>query len=98
MVTEPLTLVLVASLCCLVIADGVLTYEILRRGGKELNPVMRWIFEKLGVIEGIVVSRLVMLATFGFAAQVIPAWAFLVLFAFYAFVITHNVNQLKKDK
>ena len=98
MVAEPLNLILASFLSCLIVADGVLTYEILRRGGRELNPVLRWLFEKIGVAEGIVLSRLVLLIIFIVAIQNSPVWLFVVFNIFYAFVVAHNAKQLMGDK
>ena len=98
MVAEPLNLILASFLSCLIVADGVLTYEILRRGGRELNPVLRWLFEKIGVIEGIVLSRLILIMIFIVAIPNSPVWLFVLFNIFYAFVIAHNAQQLMGDK
>jgi hypothetical protein len=39
------------------IADGVLTTLILRRGGRELNPVMSLLIRRLGIGEAVLASR-----------------------------------------
>lgn len=98
MVAEPLNLILASFLSCLIVADGILTYEILRRGGRELNPVLRWLFKKIGVAEGIVLSRLVLLAIFIVAVPNSPVWLFVVFNVFYAFVVAHNAKQLMGDE
>lgn len=98
MAAEPLNLILVSFLCCLVIADGILTYEILCRGGKELNPVVRWAIEKLGIVEGLVLTRMVLVLVFIVSVQSMPAWGFFALIVFYAFVIAHNAKQLIGDR
>lgn len=98
MAAEPLNLILVSFLCCLVIADGILTHEVLYRGGKELNPVMRWIIEQLGVVEGIVITRMILVLVFIVSVQSMPTWGFVVLNVFYSFVIAHNAKQLMGDE
>ncbi len=98
MVEESLNIILASFLCCLVIADGILTHEILYRGGKELNPVMRWVFEQIGVVEGLVISRMVLLLIFIAAVQSMPTWGFVMLNVLYAFVVAHNAKQLMGDK
>ena len=37
-------------LIALQVADAFLTVKILKDGGQELNPVMRWVMGKLGVV------------------------------------------------
>lgn len=37
-------------LTALQVADAFLTVKILKGGGQELNPVMRWVMGKLGVV------------------------------------------------
>lgn len=98
MATEPLSLILVSFLCCLVIADGILTYEILCRGGKELNPVVRWVIEKCGIVEGLVVTRMILVLIFIVSVQSMPTWGFFALNVFYAFVVAHNAKQLMGDE
>ena len=96
MVAEPINLILASFLCCLVVADGILTHEILARGGRELNPVLRWLFEKIGVVEGLVLSRSMLILVFIAAVESAPIWVFAVLNVVYAFVVAHNAQQLMK--
>lgn len=44
---------LLIALFALQIADAVTTKRVLERGGRELNPVVRWLIEKLGVTGGL---------------------------------------------
>jgi hypothetical protein len=97
MVTEPMSLILLSFLCCLVVTDGVLTHEILRRGGRELNPIMRKLFEKVGVVEGLVLSRMMLVMFFVAALPTMPVIGWFALNVFYAFVIAHNAKQLMGD-
>jgi hypothetical protein len=48
-------------LCVTVIADGVLTYLILKQGGRELNAFMAQIMDKIGMMQTIVLSRALLL-------------------------------------
>lgn len=62
-------------LVSLQIADAWLTVRILaERAGRELNPVMRWIFDRLGVIPGLATAKLLLLALVLVALPVLPPW------------------------
>jgi hypothetical protein len=97
MATEPMSLILVTFLCCLVVVDGLMTHEILRRGGRELNPVLRKLFEKIGVVEGLVLSRMMLIMVFIASLNSMPVLGWVTLNVFYAFVIAHNAKQLMGD-
>jgi uncharacterized protein YacL len=97
MATQAMTLTLVMFLCCLVVADGLLTHEILRRGGRELNPIMRKLFEKIGAVEGLILSRMVLVMFFIAALPTMHVIGWVALNVFYAFVVAHNVKQLMGD-
>ncbi len=92
-----MSLILLSFLCCLVVADGLLTHEILRRGGKELNPVLRKLFERIGVVEGIVLSRAMLIMVFIASLNTMPIVGWVVLNVLYAFVVAHNAKQLMGD-
>lgn len=97
MVAEPMSLILLSFLCCLVVVDGLLTHEILRRGGRELNPVLRKLFEKIGVVEGLVLSRAMLIMVFIASLNTMPTIGWFALNVFYAFVIAYNAKQLMGD-
>jgi hypothetical protein len=97
MAAEPMSLILMTFLCCLVVADGILTHEILRRGGREVNPVLRKLFEKIGIIEGLVLSRAMLIMVFIASLNAMPVIGWFALNVFYAFVVAHNAKQLMGD-
>ena len=55
--TRALLLCLLLALTILQVFDGWTTYKIMRLGGRELNPVVRWIMEKIGAYEGLLVAK-----------------------------------------
>lgn len=77
------------------LADIVSTNKVLRRGGRELNPVMRWAMEKFGKFW--VVPKL---ALAGFAAAMIllygDMWMLWAATALYAFVALLNLRTASK--
>ena len=36
------------------------TWRILRSGGREMNPIMAWIFKNIGVIKGLIITKTLM--------------------------------------
>lgn len=78
------------------IVDAITTIKILERGGKELNPAMAWLFEKMGVIEGLFVVKTVICSVFYIWMESIPAWGFLAIIGLTGAVVYHNILQLQK--
>jgi hypothetical protein len=87
------------------VADIYTTHRILSQGGRELNPVMAWLFERFGHLPALVVVKCIIVglvarymvgvtaAVFGYnvAGDTVLA-AFCIL---YIFVVAHNFNQIK---
>lgn len=44
------------------VADSVLTVLVINGGGRELNPVMRWLMERLGMIPALAVFKALAIA------------------------------------
>ena len=45
------------AILLLQVLDGYSTYRILRNGGVEYNPVLRWLITKLGVVATMVITK-----------------------------------------
>jgi hypothetical protein len=76
----------------LAIADARLTWLILRRkNGKELNPVIRWAIEKLGLVPALVVKTVALVAI-GFYS---PESTLMILIGIYSAVVLWNFYQYK---
>lgn len=56
-------MIALAIFAALQVADVTLTTLILRRGGRELNPAMRWLMDKLGTVPGLASGTLTAKAT-----------------------------------
>ncbi|WP_269497170.1 DUF5658 family protein [Castellaniella sp. S9] len=79
------------------IADAWLTIRILTaRSGRELNPIMRWLFEQLGLIPGLVAAKLVLSVIVLTALPWVPVWLLVALCVFYAGVVASNWHQLRR--
>ena len=83
------TIVLMALLA----ADAWLTVAIIRAGGLEMNPIVRWFIAKLGLLPGLTVSRAIVLVL----AVLWPSaiWA---LIGAYAAVVLWNWRQWRKGR
>lgn len=84
--------------CFLQFLDVIYTKAILDKGGVELNPVMRWFMDKLGVMAGLIIPKIVVISAFGYLVlmEMIPVIVTLLLIAFYGWVVYNNWNQLRK--
>lgn len=90
-----LSLILLILVTALQAADGYLTWRILRAGGRELNPIVRTFIERFGLVPGLVLSKLAMVALVGvYVRDQLPA--LIVIAVLYAWVVRHNWRQLPK--
>lgn len=81
-------------LVALNLADVVSTMKVLKAGGKELNPVMRFFMTKLGNLPGLLAPKAVILTAAYWAFVPSNMWAVLgALCLLYVFVVAHNVKQ-----
>lgn len=74
-------------------ADIYTTYTLLSSGGRELNPVMRWAMDKLGMVRGLVIMKLL---TVGLVVVLFNEALTFWLCIFYAGVVGWNTYQLYK--
>lgn len=95
-----MTIALLALLLALQVADGRTTYLVLSRGGRELNPLMRYAIEKLGlaraliIVKGVIACVLVEATALGY----MPTWALAGLCALYLGVVGHNAWQIMRSR
>ena len=86
-------MIALAIFAALQVADVTLTTLILRRGGRELNPVMRWLMDKVGVIPAMAVTKALLVAYFAWAD--IPALT-IAGCVLYAAVVVWNLKEYLK--
>ena len=96
MATQSLIDILFLTFVALQIADAVTTVKILIKGGRELNPVMRWIFDRLGAFNGLAITKAGIILLFYSVKDVMPIWAYVLMIGIYSYVVAHNLVQLKK--
>ena len=90
-----MTYALLTVLLLLQYFDGLTTYRLLSGGGRELNPVVRFFLDRLGLLPGLLVvkglvSVAVAAATFYGS---MPWWLLVALIAIYIAVVTHNLVE-----
>jgi hypothetical protein len=84
------------------VVDGVLTYKILRRGGGEKNPFVRWLMRLFGVVNGLVLAKglaAVTAAAMFWVLEGAPHWLALVMglaCIIFGYVDLHNYRVWKR--
>lgn len=83
-----MTLALLIALAVLQALDGFTTRRILDQGGRELNPVMRWAFARVGFWPAMAIKTALVPAL----AWVGGPYAAMALLAIYVVVVANNVR------
>jgi hypothetical protein len=74
------------------IADTATTLEIIRRGGRELNPLMAWAMQKIGNESALMLAK----GAFCYGLwRWSETWTLAALAFFYALVVWHNIAELR---
>lgn len=90
--------VILAVFAALQAADYWTTDRILRQGGNELNPVLRWFFERFGRRPALLAGKLVAVAAAGWLAMSGSMWPLVAVTAVYGAVVAHNARSLARQK
>ncbi len=77
-------------------ADGWTTYRILKRDGRELNPVLAKLFDQFGVFPSLIVIKGTCAAAGVWLYVDQQMEILLLLSAIYAWVVGHNFRQIYK--
>lgn len=90
------------ALILLQLADAVSTVLVLREGGYEKNPVVRWAMSKVGMIPALAATKIptTALAAWALQAHPIAPYIFAPVIALYVWVVTNNLRiyrRLTKD-
>jgi hypothetical protein len=94
---------LFAILAGLNVADVVLTLAILKKGGGELNPAMRFFIARLGRVVGLVVPKIAVIAAavagiLLLGSHPIYIAALIALCVVYAVIVINNFRVLKRQR
>lgn len=93
---------LAALIVILQFADYWLTIKVLKRGGTELNPFMRFLFEGFGANTALIIGKFYVILFVSIGAYLdwfdsdMGLVALLNLAGLYSWVIWHNLRQYRK--
>lgn len=90
---QTLSFLLFVLVVALQAADAYLTWRVLRGGGRELNPVVRFLMQELGTVAGLAVAKVALVVVIWIFLLDHPVWMALVT-GLYVWVVVHNWNQL----
>ena len=90
--------ILLAIFIALQAGDFYTTYTILKnRTGREANPILRWVFEKIGFTAGLAIFKGLAVAVGVYAAQFWSGYYVLIpAVALYSWVVYNNYKVLTK--
>ena len=77
------------------LADIYTTHAILKQGGREMNVVMKWLFDRIGHIPALLATKgIVVILVY---LYLLP-YEFVLggLCVFYAVIVAHNLKQIDK--
>lgn len=90
---------LVVFLIALNAIDVYTTYKILKNGGSELNKVVKWLIDRLGLLKGLVASKVIIIPIIIAELYYEPASFDYVVMAlvcgWYAWVVYHNIKEAR---
>ena len=92
-----ITSLLVVLISMLQIADVITTENILGKNGKELNPVMDWLFTKFGM-HNVLVAKSSLVTLISIALGYTEPLALIPIVLIYFAVVGWNLNQIRKSK
>ena len=81
-----------------IIADCMTTVKAMKLGGKEANPIVGFLFKKLGVKRGMIVSMVVMLPIFLYFFLKAPAYQQLAIGYVYWLIPINNLKVIRRLK
>jgi len=76
------------------LGDIYTTHTILKQGGRELNPVLAYLFGKFGHMPVLVVSKVIAVSLVYLYLISIPV-VMIILCALYGYVVFNNYKQIK---
>jgi len=92
-----INLLLVILIGALQIGDVLTTEKILGNGGKELNPVMNWLFTEFGM-HNVLLTKAVLITSLAIILDTVAPVALIPIAVMYIGVVGWNLNQIRKSK
>jgi len=90
-----LSYLLLGLVVALQAADAYLTWRIIQGGGRELNPVVRFLITKAGTAPGLAIDKVFVVVMAGLFLLELPL-VLLAIAVLYAWVVWHNWKQFRK--
>lgn len=87
-----MTMALLILLAALQVGDAATTRRVIDQGGREINPVMRWAFAKLGFWPAIAIKSVFVVGL----GSLLPLLPLVGLCAFYAGLVAWNWRQIRR--
>lgn len=85
-------------LMALQVADGLTTYLALKKGAAEGNPIMRKLFEKIGMVPALIITKGALMAIVWHWRDVLGALWLAVFCAVYLAVAVNNVRVARRQR
>ena len=84
-------------LMALQVADGLTTYLALKKGAAEGNPVMRKLFEKVGMVPALIITKGALMCAAWYWRDAIGLLGLGLLCAWYLVVAVNNVRVMRRQ-
>ena len=85
-------------LIALQVADIITTIIALQGPAHESNPIIKKLMDKIGIVPALVLVKGGFIAFLWYYQAMLPQAVLLLLCAFYAYIIYHNVQTIKKGR
>jgi hypothetical protein len=84
--------------CLLQIFDVYSTYQILNAGGREVNPMMNWLMDRVGVMAALIGTKVLAIGVLGaavaYAQEPVAVSVLAVSTVYYAVIMYRNYKQM----
>ena len=75
------------------VADSWTTLTALKMNGREMNPLLNYVFRMIGPVQGLILMKSLSIIIIGLL--VFDHWIVWVLNGIYTIVVLHNIKQIK---
>lgn len=93
-----ITIFLLIIFIILQIVDSITTYKAISKGNVELNPFMKYLFDKLGIVYSLIITKTAVSIFIGIVSYfkyVYSDYVLVFVCIFYVFVVLNNIKFLK---
>lgn len=90
------TTIWIVVIALLQAADAYLTTHILKHGGRELNPAMDWIFDRIGVVPGLIITKALFVVVLIAIMPYAPLYVYVGIALAYTGLVANNIVEYRK--